>query len=339
MRCRVRATPGVRRLRLDLARRPGSLHPWRVSKDLQEWTVTRDEHGRTAAEVVRLRQGQPWSQAKRLVTTGKVFLDGAPCTDLGARVRAGQRMALRMSAPRPREARSEVRIVHEDAHVVVIDKPAGISSVPYEERESGTAMDLLRDAWRRRDREAGRVPLHVVHRIDKATSGLLAFAKTKRGEIGLAAQLRQHSLERLYLCVAHGVVRAGTIESRLVRDRGDGLRGSTRHPVQGKRAVTHVRVAEVLGTRASLCQVRLETGKTHQIRIHLAEQGHPLVGETVYVRDFLARDGQLLASPRLLLHAATLGFTHPVTGQPVHLEAPLPPDFLAVLETLRARSV
>lgn len=311
-----------------------------MSKDVQEWTVTDGEAGRTVAEVLRLRRDVSWSQAKRWVSTGKVFVDGVPRTDAGARVQAGQRVALRMHAPRPRAPEREVRIVHEDAHVVVIDKPAGVSSVPYEERESGTAMDLLRAAWRRRDRDGGRVPLHVVHRIDKATSGLLAFAKSKRGETGLAAQLREHSLERTYLCVAHGAVRPGRIESRLVRDRGDGLRGSARHPEQGKRAVTHVQVEEVMNGRlgrASLCRVRLETGKTHQIRIHLAEQGHPLVGEAVYIRDFLARGGRSITSPRLLLHAATLGFAHPVTGRPVSLSSPLPPDFEDMLARLRSR--
>lgn len=307
-----------------------------MSNDSQRWIVTEAEAGRTLAELVRVRLGVPWSQAKRHVSSGKVLVDDAVRTDVGERLRAGQAVALRMHAPRPRDAGAQVRIVYEDTHVVVIDKPSGVSSVPYEDRETGTAMDLLREAWRRKQRESGRVPLHVVHRIDKATSGLLAFAKTKRGELGLAAQLRQHSMERSYLCVAHGRVSPGRIESRLVRDRGDGLRGSTHHPDQGKRAVTHVEVLELLGQRASLCRVRLETGKTHQIRIHLSERGHPLVGETVYVRDFLGREQTPIPCPRLLLHAATLGFAHPITGQPVHLESPLPADFLVMVERLRA---
>jgi 23S rRNA pseudouridine1911/1915/1917 synthase len=174
------------------------------------------------------------------------------------------------------------------------------------------------------------VPLHVVHRIDRATSGLLAFAKTKRAELGLAAQLRAHTMERMYTCVAHGVVTAGRIESQLVADRGDGLRGSSSSG-QGKRAVTHVVVRDAL-RGATLCEVRLETGKTHQIRIHLAESGHPLVGETVYIREYA---GPIIASPRLLLHATTLGFAHPVSGERVLLEAPLPPDFTEVVERLK----
>ena len=117
-------------------------------------------------------------------------------------------------------------------------------------------------------------------------------------------------------------------------DRGDGLRGSTREPNKGKRAITHVRAVETLHG-ATLCEVRLETGKTHQIRIHLAESGHPLVGERVYIRDFGNRGGEPLPSARLLLHAATLGFKHPISGVQVRTESPLPPDFLSELARLR----
>lgn len=293
------------------------------------WTV--DQPGLTVAAFVKAKAGIPWSVAKRHVTTGKVFVDGERVTAVDHRLAVGQQVELKMAAPRPRDPTREGVLVYDDTHVVVIDKPAGISSVPYEERETGTAMDLIRGAWRRMGKPATTVPLHVVHRIDRATSGLLAFAKTKRAELGLAAQLRAHTMERMYICVAHGVVAPGRIESNLVPDRGDGLRGSTSHAGQGKRAVTHVAVREAL-RGATLCEVRLETGKTHQIRIHLAESGHPLVGETVYVRDYA---GPWIESPRLLLHAATLGFVHPVTGERVSLSSPLPPDFTAVVDRLR----
>lgn len=292
------------------------------------WTV--DQPGLTVAAFVKARAGVPWTVAKRHVTTGKVFVDGERVTSVDHRLAPGQQVELRMAAPRPRDPEREGVLVFDDPHVVVIDKPAGISSVPYEEREAGTAMDLIRGAWRRMGKPATSVPLHVVHRIDRATSGLLAFAKTKRAELGLAAQLRAHTMERQYVCVAHGTVTPGRIESMLVADRGDGLRGSTTHAGQGKRAVTHVSVERAL-RGATLCSVRLETGKTHQIRIHLAESGHPLVGETVYVRDY---GGPVIDSPRLMLHAATLGFVHPITGEQVSLRAPLPPDFTAVVDRL-----
>jgi 23S rRNA pseudouridine1911/1915/1917 synthase len=295
---------------------------------VSEWTV--DEPGLTVAAFLKARAGVAWSVAKKHVTTGKVFVDGERVTAVDARLAAGQKVELRMAAPRPRDPTREGVLVYDDPHVVVIDKPAGISSVPFDDREAGTAMDLIRGAWRRMGKPATSVPLHVVHRIDRATSGLLAFAKTKRAEIGMGAQFRDHTIERTYQCVAHGVVAAGRIESMLVADRGDGLRGSTTRPNQGKRAVTHVSVVRAL-RGATLCEVKLETGKTHQIRIHLSESGHPLVGETVYVRDY---PGPVIAAARLMLHAATLGFVHPITGERVSLAAVAPPDFEQVLARL-----
>ena len=291
------------------------------------WTV--EVANQTIAAFVKANTNVAWSVAKRHVTSGKVFVDGAVCTQIDRRLAPGEQVELRLAAPKPRDPAREGDLVFDDTHVVVIDKPAGVNSVPYEDRETGTAMDLIRGAWRRMGKSATTVPLHVVHRIDRATSGLLMFAKTKKAELGLAAQLRAHAMERQYICVAHGVVASRRIESQLVADRGDGLRGSTTHG-HGKRAVTHVEARYAL-RGATLCAVRLETGKTHQIRIHLAESGHPLVGETVYIRDY---NGPVITSPRLMLHAATLGFVHPVTGERVSLSSPLPPDFTAVVDRL-----
>ena len=300
----------------------------------EPWTVAADAAGKTVAAVVRDRAGEPWSVVKKWVETGKVAVDGETVTAIDRRVRGGERVEVRLAAPRPRDPTREAELVFDDAHVVVIDKPAGISSVPYEDRETGTAMDLIRGAWRRMGRRAVETPLIVVHRIDKATSGLLMFAKSKRAEAGLGAQLRDHSCERMYVCVAHGAPSARTIESNLVADRGDGLRGSARHAGQGKRAVTHVAVRERL-RGATVCEVRLETGKTHQIRIHLAEAGHPLVGETVYIRDYTAAGNTLLPAPRLMLHAATLGFVHPVTGETLRFESPVAPEMTAWIAARR----
>ncbi|MBL9019838.1 MAG: RluA family pseudouridine synthase [Myxococcales bacterium] len=295
------------------------------------WTV--EQPGVTLAAFVKARADVPNSVAKRHIESGKVFVDGACVTKVDHRLAAGQEVELRMAAPKPFDATKEGVLVYDDAHVVVIDKPVNVNSVPYGDERSGTAMDLIRGAWRRQGKQATAVPLHVVHRIDRATSGLLMFAKTKAAELGLAAQLRDHSIERTYRCVAHGRVESRRIESYLVADRGDGFRGSTRSIEQGKRAVTHVTAERAL-RGATLCSVRLETGKTHQIRIHLAEAGHPLVGETVYIRDFEEAGGKLIPSPRLLLHAATLGFVHPVTGARVELSSELPSDFTAVVQRL-----
>jgi 23S rRNA pseudouridine1911/1915/1917 synthase len=287
--------------------------------------------GQTVAALLKAELAEPWSTVKRHVETGKVFVDGERTTAVDHRLTPGQVVELRLAAPRPFDPAREAVLAFDDAHVVVIDKPSGVNSVPYDDREQGTALDLIRATWRRHGRAATAVPLHVVHRIDKATSGLLMFAKSKRSEVGLAAQLRDHSCERSYLCVAHGEVAPGRIESNLVADRGDGLRGSTRFPAQGKRSVTHVDVVERL-RGATLCRVTLETGRTHQIRIHLAERGHPLVGEEVYIRDYR---GKPLPAARLLLHAETLGFLHPISGERVRLRAEPPPDFVDGLARLR----
>jgi 23S rRNA pseudouridine1911/1915/1917 synthase len=157
------------------------------------------------------------------------------------------------------------------------------------------------------------------------------FARSIAAKKLLANQLRFHTMHRRYLAIAHGAVAARRIESRLVADRGDGLRGSTRLPGAGQLAVTHVEPVEPL-RGATLVACRLETGRTHQIRIHLSEAGHPIVGEKVYVRGFA---GPYIAAPRVMLHAAELGFVHPGTGREVRFEDPLPADMEAVLAKLR----
>jgi 23S rRNA pseudouridine1911/1915/1917 synthase len=277
--------------------------------------------------------GRSWSDVRRLCARGKITVDGAPEIDGARRLAGGERIELRAAAPVPAVEIAGFRMVHDDGHVVVIEKPAGVSSVPYERKESGTALDLIRGAWRRAGRAATATPLYTVHRIDKDTSGLLCFAKTRLAERGLHHIFQKHLAEREYLGCAHGTVKSGRIESMLVADRGDGLRGTSRRG-EGQRAVSHVEALERL-RGATFCRVRLETGRTHQIRIHLAESGHPLVGETVYIRDLLRAGRQPITADRLMLHAATLGFEHPVTGQPLSFRAEPPPDFMAILERLR----
>ena len=282
--------------------------------------------------------GQSWSDLRSLCLSGKISVQGERELNPARRLTGGETVAWSLTAPDPRRTatRPEFSIVYEDGHLIVIEKPEGVSSVPYERKERGTALDLIREAWRKQGKRATATPLYTVHRIDKDTSGLLCFAKTKLAERGLHQVFKQHLAEREYLAVAHAQVRPARIESRLIADRCDGLRGSTRRPNQGQHAVTHVEVIERLPA-ATVCRVRLETGRTHQIRIHLAEQGHPLVGETVYLRDHTRAGRSLLPSHRLLLHAATLGFNHPVTGERLQFASALPPSFEAELQRLRRR--
>jgi 23S rRNA pseudouridine1911/1915/1917 synthase len=175
-----------------------------------------------------------------------------------------------------------------------------------------------------------------VHRLDKETSGLVVFARTVPAERSLGKQFHAHSVLRRYLAIIPGMLPSQRVVTRLVRDRGDGRRGSTRLPGVGKEAITNIELREKLDC-FSLVGCRLETGRTHQIRIHLAELGHPVCGEKVYNRS-LGGDSKPDESdaPRLALHAAELGFSHPITGADLHWTMPLPADLQAFLNRLRA---
>ncbi|MBY0524039.1 MAG: hypothetical protein K2R98_11605 [Gemmataceae bacterium] len=177
--------------------------------------------------------------------------------------------------------------------------------------------------------------LLAVHRIDKDTTGLVVFARDHAASQHLGQQFRVHSVDRRYFAVVRGKAKAGRIESYLVRDRGDGRRGSGKETRAGERAVTHVSVVEDLGN-FTLVECRLETGRTHQVRIHLGEAGTPICGERVYDRPVHGAplpDGS--GAPRVALHAARLGLTHPRTGERLTWESPLPEDMLALLRRLR----
>jgi 23S rRNA pseudouridine1911/1915/1917 synthase len=287
-----------------------------------------------------------WGRARGWVEGGKIRVGGVVVRDPLHRVAAGGEIELDEAARgRPLEAElDDGAVVFADAQVVVVAKPAGISTVPYDETETGT-LDARVRAWlaRRGHAQRGTRPnLGVVHRIDKDTTGLVVFTRTWAAKQSLTAQFRAHTVHRRYLALAHGDVRSTVLRSLLVADRGDGLRGSTRarrgkavHAPTGREtareAVTHVERLEGL-RGATLIGCRLETGRTHQIRIHLSEAGHPLLGERVYVRRYA---GPILEAPRLMLHAAELGFEHPTAGRAMRWEQPMPDDMRAVLERLR----
>ncbi|MFO0824219.1 MAG: RluA family pseudouridine synthase [Gemmataceae bacterium] len=177
--------------------------------------------------------------------------------------------------------------------------------------------------------------LRIVHRLDKETSGLVVFARSVLAERELGLQFRKHTVIRRYLTVVPGILTPRTIKSRLVSDRGDGRRGSTTLPDVGKEATTHVAIEERLPGYTQL-SCRLETGRTHQIRIHLSEAGHPVCGDKVYTRK---RDGTNYednsGAPRLALHAIELGFTHPATEAALHWSMPLPGDLAKFVAKLR----
>ena len=326
-------------------RAPGAAAPNEVL------TVPAEFDRRQADGVLRALCGISWAEARRWVQTGKVRVAGEPIGDPTRRLRAGDTVQIDQNAPRPRVARvieaERELIAYADPVVVVVRKPAGISTIPYGDEDpddrQGTLDALVREVLARRDRVRGRAPLGVVQRLDKQTSGLLVFARTFAAKKHLTQQLRQRTMGRVYLAIAHGVVPSTTYRSLIAPDRGDGLRGSRpSRRGQGGRdgegdaqlAVTHVEPLEPL-MGATLVRCRLETGRTHQIRIHLSEAGHPLVGEEVYVRRFA---GPRIPAPRIMLHAAELSFEHPTRDdQRMEFEEPPPADFADTLRRLRRR--
>jgi len=292
---------------------------------------------------VRAQFELSWNQARSHIATGKIWSEGRPLTDEAMPVPADLQLELRMNAPRPRAGTDAAEapqgpqltradLVHVDTQIVVVRKPAGLSTVPFEKDEQGT---LIQQAARL----LGQPRLHVVQRLDRETSGLLVFARNAAAEHALAQQFRFHTIRRCYLALAHGEVRSATIRSLLVENRGDGLRGSIPEGLEGARLPRHVRdnakhavtQVDALSCRhgRTLIECRLQTGRTHQIRIHLSEAGHPLLGEKGYNRDY---PGPWIPAPRILLHAAELGFIHPVRQAPMRwIELP-PADFLSFLD-------
>jgi 23S rRNA pseudouridine1911/1915/1917 synthase len=297
------------------------------------------------ARVVReASEGLSWNKARDLCRSGRVRVNGNVMVDPTMRCRAGDEVSFAPTAPKLRKgALPPDQIIHADLDVVVVNKPAGIMSVPFEHGDRDTLIDITR-ATLRRSKKGFDPELGIVHRIDIDTTGLLVFTRNLAAKKHLSQQFRAHTVHRRYHALAHGSVIGRTFDSTLIRDRGDGLRGSLGHfraprgkpPEDAQRAITHVQLLERLSTAdgkpASLVECKLETGRQHQIRIHLSEAGHPLLGERVYIRDFA---GPRIEAARPLLHARELGFEHPRTGRMMMFKQEPPGDFARMLESLR----
>jgi 23S rRNA pseudouridine1911/1915/1917 synthase len=307
---------------------------------LEDFECEVDEELRPLTVSAALRQltGCTWSRARDCVSSGKLLLDQTVVRDPACRVGAARTLSLRMNARSVSRPASGARIgrdclVHVDSQLVVASKPAGLSSVPFDEKERGTFSQQL-------EQLLGGRPLQTVHRLDKDTSGLLVFARNANAAKKLAQQFRFHSVRRKYQALVHGTIESRTIRSALVLDRGDGLRGSQRsprHSEDAKEAITHVRVIrsfEGAGWSASWIECELETGRTHQIRIHLSEAGHPLLGEKLYVREHRPDPSPRLQAPRQMLHAGELGLRHPQSAVDLSWQVPLPRDFTEILDRL-----
>ncbi len=360
-----------------------------------------------AATLKELAPGTSWSTAKSWIARRQVQVNGNLCLDDARRVNERDVVKLwQQPLPRPVDTR-DLRIAHLDEHLIVVEKPAGVTSVRhFAERKMSTRRRQLQptleellppvlaklqhlrwpplpplgmnkgkkrgDSRARRQRtihNAKKLPPELqvipVHRLDRDTSGLMLFARTREAEQKLTSMFRRHTIAREYIGICLGHIAPQTIETKLVRDRGDGLRGSLasgEHDLANadapdatggapkdfetnetaQRAVTHILSAEhfTAGTKQqaySQARIRLETGRTHQIRIHLADLGHMLCGDKIYFRN--AQGGVTLdpsGAPRHALHSDRLSFTHPITGKQLDFTMALPNDLSKWLKQLRA---
>ena len=280
--------------------------------------------------LVSRRFGLSRRAARDAVRTGRVDVGGTPRDEPGFDVPEDAEIRFDPGRPERRKVRSRLSVLLEDPLFLIVDKPAGLLTVQTAEHESDTLVALALSYLQHRYRR--RAWVGVVHRLDKDTSGALVFARTREALRDLQEKFRRHAIEREYLAIVEGdLPKAGVLDAALVADRGDRRRGIARGGEPGKRAVTRYEPIEAFG-RATLVSISLETGRTHQIRVHFSEAGHPVVGEPVYRRRGAA---PRVDAPRQMLHARRLGFEHPETGEPVRAVSPVPADFDAVLSGLR----
>lgn len=311
-------------------------------------TFTVDDQTQRQTLAAALRHwlpGKSWSEVRSLIVGRRIQVNGNACLDAARRLNKGEVVAVLKSAlPKVPDAR-DLKLRFLDEHVVVVEKPAGVTTVRHPEERfwpadrkqlQPTLDELLPKVIQREEggQAAGpRYPrVRAVHRLDRETSGLMVFARTVPAERHLLRQFKKHAIHRLYRAmVAHHMKEPITFDSVLVRDRGDGRRGSRKDARQpGKRAITHVTPIDWAGG-CTLVECRLETGRTHQIRIHLAEAGFPVLGEKVYA----AASPGLPQPGRFLLHAAELGFVHPHSEAAMKFVMPLPADMVAVWSDLK----
>ena len=304
------------------------------------------------------------SRLARLIAEGRVTRAGERLTEAKAPVAAGDVLEIALpepDAPRDRPEAIPLAIVHEDAHLMVVDKPAGLVVHPAPGTPEGTLVNaLLAHCGETLSGVGGARRPGIVHRIDKDTSGLLVVAKTDAAHHGLADQFRAHTIDRRYLALCHGAPdpadprAAGlrgvswsgatcTLRSFLDRHRSDRKRMAVTWD-RGRHAVTRLQLRARYGTppAAALVECRLETGRTHQIRVHMAYLGHALIGDRTYGGRRAASAAALGAEaaaavdafPRQALHAARLGFVHPVTGETLAFDSPLPADMAGLVARL-----
>jgi 23S rRNA pseudouridine1911/1915/1917 synthase len=300
------------------------------------------------------------SRLQGLVRDGRVKVAGAVVRESSTRVQPGAEIVLEIPAAAPAEPRGEavaLAVVYEDEEIVVIDKPAGLVVHPAAGHDSGTLVNaLIAHCGESLSGIGGVKRPGIVHRLDKDTSGLLVVAKNDRAHQGLAAQFADHGragpLERAYLALVWGVPSraGGTISAAVGRHATHREKMAVVPSGRGREAITHWSIVERLPAHgealATLLRCELETGRTHQIRVHMAHMHHPLLGDALYGSGFRTRARRLNRAAaealdrlgRQALHAAVLGFEHPVTGEALRFESPLPDDMATLLAALRTET-
>ncbi|WP_288410376.1 RluA family pseudouridine synthase [uncultured Sphingomonas sp.] len=278
---------------------------------------------------------------KALLAAGHILGSDGPVSDGKRKVTAGQVFTITVPAAVPLDNVAQdipLVVAYEDDHLIVVDKPAGLVVHPAAGNLDGTLVNaLLHHCAGKLSGIGGVARPGIVHRIDKDTSGLLVVAKDDVSHEGLAKQFKDHSIDRRYLAIAAGRVStsAGTVDAPLARSPNDRKKMAIVHSPTAKHAVTHFRKLRQLAG-ASLIECRLETGRTHQVRVHMASIGHPLLGDPVYAgrRPALKAQLETLDFRRQALHAARLGFIHPVTKNALSFDSDLPADMQELLDHL-----
>lgn len=311
----------------------------------------------TATILTMLRRwlpGQSWSAVRKLLQSRRVTVNGVLCLDEGRRLSCGEIVTIvERSLPLP-PGPDDVIMRFVDRNIVVVEKPSGMVTLrrseerswsPQRRSEQPTLDEVVprliarHAAQRSHGRLRTQLPrLFAVHRLDRDTSGLLLFARDERTQQHIIHQFAQHDAVRKYLALIPGRLPDQTIRSHLIRDRGDGLRGSTADQNMGQQAVTHIKYLRQIGDCSEL-ECRLETGRTNQIRIHLAELGHPVCGDIKYRGPFGGpRLDDTSGCPRLALHATQLRLVHPETGEFLQYDSPWPSRIQHFLTQLQAGS-
>ena len=287
------------------------------------------------------------TRIQALIGAGHVRLDGSPAAQAKLKLRMGQKIEIDVPEAGPAEPRGEkipLDVVYEDDALIVLDKPAGLVVHPGAGNETGTLVNaLIAHCGDSLSGIGGVKRPGIVHRLDKDTSGVMVVAKSEAALASLSALFAARDMERAYLALVWGVMAppAGEIEGAIGRDPRDRKRMAL-VARGGRAALTYYKTLAVYGGCVSLVECRLATGRTHQIRVHLASRGHPVVGDPVYLRRIPAVSKSLaepvrrllLDFPRQALHARSLGFKHPATGQSLLFETPVPADFQALLDCL-----